>query len=242
MRKVFIADAHLGRPWDFNYRTLLGFLDGLKGNTDILFILGDLFEFWTGYKNVPFTQYLPVLEMLREIKESGTNIVYFEGNHDFHMGPFFEKTLRAEIYRAPRVLVVNGKKVYLCHGDEIIDNDYGYRVLRFLLHNSLTGILLPLVPYRLTSFVADRMSRLSSRNHGERNRKWDYEAILRSFAAKKFESGCDVVISAHFHAPYMHHAETEKGEKILLSLGDWKTQFSYGEWADDSLALRKFTP
>ncbi|HET6419658.1 MAG TPA: UDP-2,3-diacylglucosamine diphosphatase [Geobacteraceae bacterium] len=242
MRKVFIADAHLGKPGDFNYQALMKFLDGLKGNTETLFILGDLFEFWIGYEKVPFTQYLPVLEMLLEIRKSGTKIVYFEGNHDFHMGSFFEKNLRAEIQRSPRVLPVNGKKAYLCHGDEIIENDYGYKVLRFLLHNALTGILLPLVPYRLTSFVADRMSCFSSRNHHERNRKWDYEAILRAFAAKKFADGCDVVVTAHFHTPFMDRAETENGEKILISLGDWKTQFSYGEWTESSLVLKKFTP
>lgn len=242
MRKVFIADAHLRKPEDLNYRTLLKFLDGLKGNTEVLYILGDLFEFWIGYRKIPFTQYHPILEMLREVRESGTRIVYFEGNHDFHMGPFFEKTLQAEIHRVPRTLIVNGKKVYLCHGDQIIDDDYGYRILRFLLHNPLTGILLPIVPYRLTSFVADRMSRISSGNHSERNRKRDYGTILRSFAADRFESGCDAVISAHFHNPYMSRAETDKGEKILLSLGDWKTQFSYGEWTDESLTLKKFTP
>ncbi len=242
MRKVFIADAHLRNPEDFNYRVLQKFLDGLKGNTEALFILGDLFEFWIGYGHNPFRQYLPVLEMLREIRESGTQITYFEGNHDFHMGPFFEKTLRADIYRGPQVLTLNDKKVYLCHGDQIIGNDYGYSVLRLLLHNPLTGILLPLVPHRLTSFIADRMSRLSARNHVARNRRWDYEAILKSFAARKFTSGCDVVISAHFHTPYMERAETDKGEKTLLSLGDWKTQFSFGEWSDNTLALRKFAP
>ncbi len=242
MRKVFIADAHLRKPEDFNYLALSKFLAGLKGNTDVLFILGDLFEFWIGYETVPFTQYFPVLEVLKELKDNGTNIVYFEGNHDFHMGPFFVKTLQAEIHRGSCILNINGKKVYLCHGDQIMADDFGYRLLRFLLHNSLTGALLRLVPFRLTSLVADRMSRLSSRNHGERNRKRDYEAILKRFAAEKFESGCSVVVSAHFHNPYMYHAETEKGEKFLLSLGDWKTQFSYGEWTGNSLTLRKFSP
>ncbi len=241
MRKVFIADAHLRKPEDFNYLTLLRFLEGLKGNTEVLFIMGDLFEFWIGYRNTPFTQYFPVLAMLQELRGSGTHLVYFEGNHDFHMGPFFEKTLKAEIYRSPRILSIDGKKVYLCHGDQIIRDDYAYKVLRFLLHNSLTKILLPLVPYRLTSFVAERMSRRSTENHGERNRKLNYEAILTNFAADRFTSGCDVVIAAHFHTPYMDRAESEKGDKILLSLGDWKTQFSYGEWSDGSIALRKFT-
>ena len=103
-------------------------------------------------------------------------------------------------------------------------------------------ILLPLVPYRLTSFVADNMSRISTGNHDERNRRWDYETILRNFAAGRFESGCDAVISAHFHTPNLNRFETAKGEKFLLSLGDWKTQFSYGEWTGDSLTLEQFTP
>ena len=241
MRKVFIADAHLGKPEDFNYRTLLKFLEGLKGNTETLFILGDLFEFWVGYRNIPFTHYLPALEMLKDLKDSGTHIVYFEGNHDFHMGPFFEKTLKAEIYQGPGILSINGKKVYLCHGDQIMQNDYGYRVFRFLLHNSMTKILLPLVPYRLTSLVAEHLSRQSTGNHGERNRKLDYVAILKDFAAARFDSGCDAVITAHFHSPYIFKNGTEGEERVLISLGDWKTQFSYGEWTDGSLALKKFT-
>jgi UDP-2,3-diacylglucosamine hydrolase len=243
MRKVFIADAHLRKSGDFNYRTLLNFLKGLQGNTETLYILGDLFEFWVGYRTIPFTHYLPVLETLRDIHSSGTHIVYFEGNHDFHMGPFFEKTLEAEIYHGPRVLTIERKKVYLCHGDEIIHNDYGHKVLRFLLHNPFTKALIPLVPYRITSMIADTMSRHSACNHGERNRRWDYVTILKNFAAKKFESGCDVVVAAHFHTPYMDVTSSENGagEKILLSLGDWKTQFSYGEWGNNSIELKTYT-
>ena len=86
MRSIFIADAHLRNPGDANYRELLRFLAGLRGNTDTLYILGDLFEFWIGYSTTPFIQYLPILEELRLLTAGGTAIVYFEGNHDFHMG------------------------------------------------------------------------------------------------------------------------------------------------------------
>ncbi|MEI8355203.1 MAG: UDP-2,3-diacylglucosamine diphosphatase, partial [Deltaproteobacteria bacterium] len=132
MRKVFLADAHLKKPEDFNYRTLLQFLTGLKGNTDTLYILGDLFEFWLGHDKFPFPHYRPVLEKLEELHRSGVAIVYFEGNHDFHMGPFFEKTIHAEVYRGPEVLFLDGKKVYFCHGDQVINADYGYKLYRFL--------------------------------------------------------------------------------------------------------------
>jgi UDP-2,3-diacylglucosamine hydrolase len=241
MRKVFIADAHLGKPGDFNYRTLLKFLEGLKGNTETLFILGDLFEFWIGYRNIPFTHYLPALAILKELRDSGTHIIYLEGNHDFHMGPFFEKTLKAEIYPGPVILSINGKKVYLCHGDQVLQNDHGYRAFRFLLHNPLTKILFPLVPYRLTSVIARHLSHQSMENHDERNRKWDYVTILKDFASTRFESGCDAVITAHFHFPFTDRSGADKDEKVLFCLGDWKTQFSYGEWIDGSPTLKKYS-
>ena len=69
MRKVFIADAHLRNADDPNYAKLLAFLRNCRGTTDTLFILGDLFEFWIGYRHPPFTHYYPVLDQLRQLVE-----------------------------------------------------------------------------------------------------------------------------------------------------------------------------
>ena len=159
MRKVFIADAHLRLPGDDNYRTLLRFLAELPGSTDTLYILGDLFEFWIGYQQVAFSQYLPLLDALLALRRAGVEIVYFEGNHDFHMGPYFTHTLGARVYRGPAVLEVEGKRVYLCHGDEINRRDYAYRMLRLLLHSPLTSALTRVVPPRCASAIADRLGR-----------------------------------------------------------------------------------
>ena len=241
MRKIFIADAHLRSEGDENYRTLLRFLASLEGNTDTLFILGDLFEFWVGYRTVPFSSYHPVLERLRQLAASGVRIVYFEGNHDFHMGPFFSETLRAEVHPGPAIIDLDGKRVFLCHGDQVNSRDYGYRFLRATLHNSLSRALIPLAPVALTSYIADRMSRQSNKKHGQRQARWDYAAILREFAAARFREGCDVVVAGHFHLPFLEKCGNGK-ERLLLSLGDWISQFSYGEWLDGELSLKSYRP
>jgi UDP-2,3-diacylglucosamine hydrolase len=239
MRKVFIADAHLRNPEDENYRQLLLFLDGLTGTTDTLFILGDLFEFWIGYRTPPFTHYFPVLERLRQLADSGTHIVFFEGNHDFHMGPFFTETLRATVHRGPAVVTIDGKKVYLCHGDQINGRDIGYRLLRFVLHNRLSGALVPIVPVRGVSSLAVWMSRASRQNRQWRPPNRDYLAMLRQFAAGRFSEGYDVVITGHFHQPLLERMARD-GERTLLLLGDWITDYSYGEWVDGVITLKKF--
>jgi UDP-2,3-diacylglucosamine hydrolase len=239
MRKVFIADAHLRNPEDENYRKLLLFLAGLTGTTDTLFILGDLFEFWIGYRRVPFSHYFPVMEQLRQLAGSGTRIVFFEGNHDFHMGPFFTETLKAAVYRGPAIIDLGGKRVYLCHGDQINSKDIGYRLLRFIMHNPLSGALVPIIPPGAVSALAVRMSRASKRSRQARTTKWDCMTILKQFAAARFNEGCDIMITGHFHLPLLEKT-ADGSERTLLSLGDWITQFSYGEWVDGELSLKTY--
>jgi UDP-2,3-diacylglucosamine hydrolase len=239
MRKVFIADAHLRNPEDENYRKLLLFLAGLRGTTETLFILGDLFEFWIGYRRVPFTHYFPVMEQLRQLAGSGTRIVFSEGNHDFHMGPFFTETLKATVYRGPAIVELGGKRVFLCHGDQINSKDIGYRLLRFIMHNPLSGALVPIIPPGAVSSLAVRMSRASKQIRRVRKTNGDCLAIMRQFAAARFNEGCDIMITGHFHLPLLEKT-TNGGERTLLSLGDWITQYSYGEWVDGELSLKTF--
>lgn len=239
MRKIFIADAHLRNEGDENYRLLLEFLAGLKGNTDTLFLLGDLFEFWLGYRHNPFTQYEPLLERLLDLSRNGVRIVYFEGNHDFHMGPFFEERLNASVHPGPAVLTIEGKRVYLCHGDQINRKDCGSRFLRFLFHNRATKALFPLFPPAVAVRIAESLGGKSRRNHPRNNSRWDYGAVLRNFAAGRFEEGCDAVITGHFHLPFLERSGDGR-ERILLSLGDWITQFSYGEWVNGEISLKQF--
>jgi len=241
MRRVFIADAHLRNPTDANYRLLLRFLSELKDNTRSLFILGDLFEFWVGFQETAFPHYRPVLERLMELSEAGTEIVIFEGNHDFHLGRFFTETLRAQIHPHPAVLDLDGRRMYICHGDQINTRDRGYLLLRFLLHNRITRTLFPLLPQALVLRVAKHLSLRSKKKHGIRNSMWNYETLLRNFAETRFRDGCDAVISAHFHFPFIY-TKTDGRENTLLSIGDWISQFSYGELYEGRLSLNRYNP
>ena len=103
MRTIFIADAHLKSPDDLNYRLMLRFLRELEGKLDTLYIVGDLFDFWLGFPSHPFKQYNTVLDELERLAAKGCRLVYFEGNHDFHLGVIFSERLKAEIRTGPAV-------------------------------------------------------------------------------------------------------------------------------------------
>lgn len=239
MRRVFIADAHLTIPEDKNYGLLLDFLSGLRGNTHTLYILGDLFEFWIGYDESCFPHYGPLLEQLKKLSATGTEIVYFEGNHDFHLGSFFTGALGAQVFPGPSTLTIDGKRIHICHGDQVNTRDYGHRIMRLLLHSSFTRFLIPMFPSELAFLTARYLSVRSKRKHVKRNARWDYRNLLERYADNCFREGCDAVVTAHFHLPFISLRENGQG-KTLLSLGDWITHFSYGELQGGILSLHRF--
>ncbi|QXE89432.1 UDP-2,3-diacylglucosamine diphosphatase [Geomonas subterranea] len=236
MRKIFIADAHLRSPRDRNYRTLVRFLDTLPADTDTLFLLGDIFEFWIGNPRPVYDHYREIVECLKRVRGRGVRIVYFEGNHDFHLGDFFKEQLQAEVHAGGAECEVDGKKVCLCHGDQLNRADYGYRALRFALHNPLVRALVPVFPRRLADRIAVNLSRRSSGQHASRKSRWDYPAILENFARERFAAGCDLVVTGHFHLPM----EIREGGRAFISLGDWITHYSYAQWTEAGLTLERF--
>lgn len=241
MRAIFLADAHLKDEQDKNYRLFLQFLEEQRGTLDALFILGDLFDFWIGHRSMPFSHYRPVLENLLRLRNDGTVIHYFEGNHDFHLGPYFTEVLGAHVYRSAALLELDGKKIYACHGDQINLQDYGYRMLRFALHNRVTGLVVPFVPPPVTSYIAEMMARNSKRQYRSRETRWNYQAIIRTFAARRFAEGCDAVITGHFHMPFLEGSGPGR-HQTTISLGDWISRFSYAEWDNGVIRLMTYQP
>lgn len=240
MRSIFIADAHLQTQDDPCYREMLRFLQGLSGNTDTLYILGDFFEFWIGYPTNPFTHYLPVLEGLRELHAGGTRIVYLEGNHDFHMGTFFTDTLQAAVYTDSATLPIQGKQVHMCHGDQLNPDDIPYRLLRTLFHSRVTKWLTHIVPPWVASAIAERMGRKGRENLHTKGNNDGCRQLLRNYASRQFAAGSDLVISGHFHQPFMEEADDDPS-KLMVSLGDWATRLSYAELADGAITLKSFS-
>jgi UDP-2,3-diacylglucosamine hydrolase len=238
MRTIFLADAHLASPDGRNYRLLLQFLRDLEGNTETLFIMGDLFDFWLGFPSNPFRQFDEVLVALQSLVRSGCRLVYFEGNHDFHLGDVFRQQLGADIHTGPAVLNLQGCRLFLCHGDQINHHDRGYRLLRLLLHNRLAAMTVNFVPPWLALRIKTRLQGASRAGYQAKLRRWDYRDIIRSFARTVREQGCDGLVTGHFHLAFRE--ELPGPPFTILSLGDWMEQFTYGEMVAGELRLQNY--
>ncbi len=238
MRAIFIADAHLASPEAPNYRLLLRFLRELEGELDTLYIMGDLFDFWLGFPSHPFSQYDAVLDALERLVRGGCRLVYFEGNHDFHLGAIFSERLKTEIHTGPAIECVQGKRLYICHGDQINEEDRLYRLLRYLLRSRVVAAAVRHFPPAWAEKIRECLQKRSQAGYGAKTARWDYRQILLAFARRLQEQGCDGLVTGHFHLALR---ENVPGTPFtLLSLGDWMEQYTYGEMQDGELRLMTY--
>ncbi len=230
MRAIFLSDAHLRHPQDNNYQCLLDFLNRQK-DLDALFLLGDIFEFWIGYKHLVFTVYMPLLEKLRQLSDSGTKLYFVEGNHDFNLGPYFTETLNCTVIPDQQLIDWDGHKIMLSHGD-LLNPDRNYQRLRTFWRSWPIKILSQIVHPDLVWSFAIWLSNKSSKNNPE-NQHYDPTPYLIPFSEN---SASDIVICGHFH----HPLEREHRGVKIIALGDWISQFSYAEMIDGEINLKSY--
>jgi len=236
MRAIFLADAHLCKPSDPNYQAMLAFLEEQCGKTDMLVLLGDIFEFWIGKATV-VEAYVPVIDVLERMHKQGTKLIYVEGNHDFHLGPVFTDRLACQVLPEGGSIELDGKTIFLAHGDLANPADDGYRRLRAFLRSGLIRTMLRLAPNRLTMAIATRSGDNSRKNAGERRSRWPAREILRPYATEILSEGYQALVTGHYHHPF--HEKLGDGEHIAL--GDWITQFSYAVYENHAFTLQTYS-
>ena len=228
-----MSDAHLGLLDDREERqrisSLLDFFSYMGENADGLYIVGDLFDFWFEYASVIPRWHFPVLCALKILVNRGVTVQYITGNHDFGMDSFFETELGIPVHHEPVDTMLDGKRVYIAHGDGLAKKDVGYRLLKKVLRNPvnirLYRLLHPDLGFRLALFC----SKLSRNHLAIENKEEEY----LQYAKTKFAEGFERIILAHTHRPQ----EYRDNDFAYINTGDWMKSFSYGKLEEGQLSL-----
>lgn len=230
----FLSDIHLEtRPNDNGKEYLvsfLNFLQSLEKSAERIFLIGDIFDFWFEYKYAIPKNYFSVLHQLAKLRDRNIEIIYLAGNHDFHLGSFFENELGIKTFSNEWTGEISGKKFYIYHGDGIYKKDYGYRILKKILRNptniKLYRLLHPDLGIPLARFISG-----SSRRHSNKSKNHnDYI----EFARERFKEGYDYVVMGHIHKP----TSFEESGKKYINIGDWIENFTYGVFDNNDLTLQ----
>ncbi len=232
---IFVSDAHFTGRNPEAMEAFLGFLNSERKRMDHLVILGDLFEFFFGFKNFSsegnrsvFTDYLPVFHQLQSLYQEGVRIKYFEGNHDFSLCSFFEDEFGIEVTVYPEGSEENlgGRRVYIAHGDLSNPNQWAYRIFRSFLKNRWTYRLIHLAGPRISCQVAQKLSGMSYQKYHHDVPSTPPPAF-RDFAHQKFLKGFDVVILGHSHFPEEVEEQIGGRRCHYYNVGDWMIHRSF---------------
>jgi UDP-2,3-diacylglucosamine hydrolase len=231
----FFSDAHLGtdpEPLEASRQAKLhDFLRMVAGRRARLFVMGDLFDFWFEYRTAVPRRFFETLCALRDVRAAGVAVTYLVGNHDFWLGSFMSRELDMHVHDGALTAEIQGRRLWLHHGDGLIGGDLGYRVLKRVLRNPTCIGLYRLLHPDLGIPLAHQVSRWS--RHSREGRPLDTERLTREIAAPRFAEGHDAVLIGHFHQAY----ERREGGRDFLVLGDWIHQFSYAVLEEGRLRL-----
>jgi UDP-2,3-diacylglucosamine hydrolase len=236
MAVYFISDIHLGLGSREEEKTkedrLLAFFRAVLPETEQLFIVGDLFDFWFDYRTVIPRGFHRTLAALQQFTDAGLPVHYLVGNHDCWMGDFFRTELGVTVHEEPFETVLQGKRVHIHHGDGLAENDLGYRLVKPLLRNPFL-----IRAYRwLHPDIGVRLARGTSRSSREYTTQKHYgeEQGMMTYAEGMIGRGIDIVVMGHHHRP----SRALLGAGVYVNLGDWITSNTYGEMRGGSIALK----
>ena len=199
----FVSDVHLGLqvadPAD-RERRFADFLCSLPRETEALYLLGDIWDFWYEYRDVVPKGYIRVFAALQDLMDRGVKVYFFQGNHDVWTYSYFEELGMVRLTQ-PYVVEISGKRFCLGHGDGLGPVPFGYRFLRGLFHNRPAQFLFSL----LHPWIAFRFGNgWSKHNRLTHDKAYEFKGedeplykFAEDFSARNY---IDYFIFGHYHS------------------------------------------
>ena len=238
----FIADAHLGCEPEPVERAksgdLVAFLSHLRGRASMLYLAGDLFDFWFEYPSVEPRDHLDILRALSELTQAGTRVRFLGGNHDYWAGRQFSRITGAEVYRKPVSDTHHGRRIFVAHGDGLPKGDGGYKFLKGILRSRVSIALFTLLGPSIGHALARWASGLSEITE---ERIQAAVPSMKEFLEDTLSAGYDAVLVGHVHMQLFW----KSGDGDAIVIGDWmqnrsvveltESGFRFLAWKDGSL-------
>lgn len=225
----FFSDCHLGIPDYDNSRLreakIVKWLNSIKDDAQVIFLVGDIFDFWVEYKHVVPKGYTRLFGILSNLSDMGIELKYFTGNHDLWVKDYFAKEMNIKLYKEDEVFIINNKKFYISHGDGLGKGDFGYKFLKRMFHCNINQWLFRMIhPYfaiKLGNFFSETSKEYKSDDISYNIKE---NERMQVFIKKKLKTeNIDYFIFGHRHLPQ----DIEIENSHYIHTGDWLKHFSY---------------
>lgn len=237
MATLFISDLHLEPRRPEIGEQFMAFLAGPAREADALYILGDLFEVWSGDDD-PNPYYAEMKVALRELSDSGVPVYFMHGNRDFMIGDEFAAATGITLLEDPHPLALYGESVLLSHGDSLCTDDVEYQQFRAMTRNPEWQAVMMSKSLEERIAIARQVREQSRARHESMNEEI---ADVNQAAVEQMirESDADILLHGHTHRPAVHPFHVDERPVHRIVLGDWYDQGSMVIWDEDGPRLEE---
>lgn len=236
---LVLSDIHLG-TYGCQSKELLNYMNSVKPK--IVVLNGDIIDMWQFSKRYWPKSHMQVVHKIINWVSKGTKVYYITGNHDEMLRKFEGFKMGKLSIENKLVLDLDGKKVWIFHGDVF---DVTMQNSKWLARLGSHGYDLLILINAFCNWASVKMGRgkisLSKniKNSVKSAVKFinDFEKTAADIAIR---NGYDYVLCGHIHHPEMKTITTEHGQVEYLNSGDWIENLTALEYNNKEWSMYKY--
>ena len=241
-KAYFASDFHLGAPDAVRSRQreqqIVQWLDTIRIDADVIFLVGDVFDFWFEYKKTIPKGFIRLQGKLAELTDAGLRIVLFTGNHDMWMADYFTDEMGIPVYRKPRTYDIGGRRFFIGHGDGLGPGDETYKKLKVVFEHKLARKLFRWLHPDIGIHIANAWSRQSRLSHYNDEhvtyRGPETEWLFQYSRSIENQQHHDYYVFGHRHIPLdLEITPTSR----YVNIGEWILAKTYGVFDGTTMHL-----
>lgn len=235
-RSYFVADLHLTDERPAATGRFFRLLDEEVAGADALYILGDLFEAWTGDDHDEAVAH-DTARRLKTLADAGTRVIFLHGNRDFLLAARYAARAGMTLVADPVVVDLYGTPTLLTHGDTLCTDDLDYQRFRRRVRHPAVLALLKRLPQGLRRRLA-RRARAGSETAKAGKAAEIMDVNEAAVARMLHEHGVARLIHGHTHRPGEHRLVVDGRVCTRWVLPDWYARWGYVACDAAGCALR----
>lgn len=231
MKRIFIADLHI----DIGEEKRLQILSDFLASEDaIIYLMGDLFNFWVGNAQGNLGYVRKFLRTIHQLVHE-KKIYFLGGNRDFLFVPFFKKRLKGKVIHDGYSLQLGKNKILLYHGDGLCTGDEDYLRYKKVLQSKPIYYISRLIPSGICAKIGQKFrqkSKAAIKHKAMKTMQLDEKYIFSLLDKEQ----ANILICGHTHKPEIKMLQQEKRIYVLPECKRYC--ISYLQWANNELTYQ----
>ncbi|MCL2073154.1 MAG: UDP-2,3-diacylglucosamine diphosphatase [Marinilabiliaceae bacterium] len=242
-KKIYFAsDVHLGAPYHVNpieiEKKFVNWLDSIKDSAKVIYLLGDIFDFWFEYKKVVPRGFARFIGKLCELNDLGIHLHFITGNHDIWIFDYLPSETGIIVHKEPIILKIDGFRFFIAHGDGLTKHEKSYRRMKKLFQNRVAQWFFRWLHPDIGIKIAETWSKNSRKSNRGLNVCRNENEPLVIWANEFLQKHhFDFFIFGHRHIA--NDMKINNNSRVIF-LGDWINHFTYGVWDGNNFELKNY--